>query len=255
MTGVPQLPTEAGKVQASSGSQDMRLQPLCWSHLSALAVKEPKDILVVACGARGSPGSFVPYPDVKNITICDIEPLVPTRVTPMFTKENYGIVDGIDKQNPKVISNNGDKTVTVEYDDGRHFIRTTKKMFDVITSDPIDPWVKGCAALNSVEYYTMCKEHLNPGGVVTLWIPIYESNLPTFKSVLATFFEVFPNGVSWSNDQIRGEGYDAVLFGQVEPTVMNLDKLVERLDKPDYGPVRTSLAQVGFGTSGFETSY
>ena len=58
----------------------------------------------------------------------------------------------------------------------RHFIRTTKEKFDVITSDPIDPWVKGCAALNTVEYYQMCKAHLNPGGVMSLWIPFYESN-------------------------------------------------------------------------------
>ena len=56
------------------------------------------------------------------------------------------------------------KEVEVVYDDGRHFLRTTREKFDVITSDPIDPWVKGCAALNTVEYYQMCRDHLNPGG-------------------------------------------------------------------------------------------
>lgn len=220
----------AGKVQASNDPQDMRLQRML-GHISALAVKEPKSVLVVACGAGVTAGSFVPYPDVKRVVICDIEPLVPKNVAPMFKAENYDVVN--------------DPRVEVVKDDGRHFIRTTREKFDVITSDPIDPWVKGCAALNTVEYYEMCKAHLNPGGVVSLWIPLYESNDDTIKSVIATFFKVFPNGIIWSND-INGEGYDAVLFGQVEPTQMNLDELQARLDRPDYAPVKQSLEDVGF---------
>ena len=220
----------AGKVQASNDPHDMRLQRML-GHISALAVPEPKSVLVVACGAGVTAGSFVPYPDVKRIVICDIEPLVPKNVAPMFALENYDVVK--------------DPRVEVVKDDGRHFIRTTREKFDVITSDPIDPWVKGCAALNTVEYYEMCKAHLNPGGVVSLWIPLYESNTETTKSVIATFFKVFPNGILWSND-IDGEGYDAVLFGQVEPTKIDVDALQERLDRPDYARVKRSLEKVGF---------
>jgi len=176
-------------------------------------------------------GSFIPYPDVEEITICDIEPLVPDHVAPLFAKENYDVV-----HNPRV---------HIVHDDGRHFIRTTKEKFDVITSDPIDPWVKGCAALNTVEYYQMCKEHLNPGGVMSLWIPLYESNDATIKSVLATFFHVYTNGIFWSNDQ-NGDGYDAVLFGQPDGTKIDLDKWQARLDRPDYDKVKESLADVGF---------
>ena len=135
--------------------------------------------------------------------------------------------------------------VQVVHDDGRHFIRTTKEKFDIITSDPIDPWVKGCAALNTVEYYEMCKAHLNPGGVMSLWIPFYESNTNTIKSVLATFFKVFPKGILWSNDE-NGTGYDAVLFGQVEGTVFDVDELQARLDRPEYAGVKQSLVDVGF---------
>jgi spermidine synthase len=200
-------------------------------HISALAVAEPKSVLVVACGAGVTAGSFIPYPGITRIVICDIEPLVPDHVTPMFKKENYDVV-----HNPRV---------TIVHDDGRHFIRTTKEKFDIITSDPIDPWVKGCAALNTVDYYEMCKAHLNPGGVVSLWIPLYESNAETIKSVLGTFFSVFPNGIFWSNDY-GGDGYDAVLFGQVAPTRIDVDQLQARLDRPDYGAVKASLEDVGF---------
>ncbi len=240
----------AGKVQASSEPQDMRLQRML-GHLSVLARSNPQDVtdvLVVACGAGVTAGSFVPYPDIKRIVICDIEPLVPKVVTPMFGEQNYHIVDGIDKQNPHIVQG---KEVRVVYDDGRHYIRTLPKdaKFDVITSDPIDPWVKGCAALNTVEYYQMCKEHLKPGGVMSLWIPLYESNTDTAKSVISTFFQVFPNGILFSND-MNGEGYDAVLLGQAEPTRINLDELQALLDRPDYQQVKQSLMEVGFGKGG-----
>jgi spermidine synthase len=218
----------AGKVQASNDPRDMRLQRML-GHISALAVASPKNVLVVACGAGVTAGSFVVHPDVTNIVICDIEPLVPDHVATNFTKENYDVVH--------------DPRVHIVHDDGRHFIRTTKEKFDVITSDPIDPWVKGCAALNTVEYYQMCKDHLNPGGVMSLWIPLYESNGETIKSVLATFFHVFTNGIFWSNDQ-NGEGYDAVLFGQADGSKIDIDKMQARIDSEPA--VKQSLADVGF---------
>ncbi len=236
----------AGKVQASSRAEDMRLQRML-GHLSALACRNPdqiEDVLVIACGAGVTAGSFVPYPGIKRIVICDIEPLVPKVVAPMFGRENYHIVDGIDKENPHNV--NG-KEVSVIYDDGRHYIRTLPEnsKFDVITSDPIDPWVKGSAALNTVEYYEMCKSHLKPGGVMSLWIPLYESTSASVKSMVATFFQVFPNGMIFSNDQ-HLTGYDAVLLGQVEPSPIDIDKLRNILGRDDYFQERESLMEVGF---------
>jgi spermidine synthase len=232
----------AGKIQASTLAADMRLQRML-GHIPALVHKKPESVLVVACGAGITAGTFVLHPDVKRVVICDIEPLVPTIVTPMFGKENYHVVDGIARENPHTV--NG-KQVEVVYDDGRHFLRTTQEKFDIITSDPIDPWVKGCAAMNTVEYYQMCRDHLNPGGSVCLWFPLNESNLDTTKSVIATFFQVFPHGILWSNYR-EGFGYDAILFGQVEPTVIDVDELQRRLDRPDHQLVKQSIREVGFG--------
>ena len=171
---------------------------------------------------------------MKHITICDIEPLVPKYVAPMFKVENYDVVN--------------DPRVHVVLDDGRHFIRTSREKYDVITSDPIDPWVKGCAALYTEDYYRMCKEHLKPGGVMTLWIPLYENSNESVKSIISTFFKVFPKGVLWSNDQ-KGTGYDAVLFGRNEDTQYDVDKLQAKLDRPQYAMVKQSLADVGFNSA------
>jgi spermidine synthase len=242
----------AGKVQASSQPQDMRLQRML-GHLSALSCKSPEkveSVLVIACGAGVTAGSFVLYPSIKRIVICDIEPLVPTTVTPMFGKENYHIVDGIAQKNPHFV--NG-KEVTVVYDDGRHYIHTLpeNEKFDVITSDPIDPWVKGSAALNTIEYYEMCKRHLKPGGIMSLWAPLYESSLSSTKSMFGTFFKVFPHGMLFSNDQ-HLEGYDAVLLGGIDAPRFDLTKLTSVMEDNRYMPVKESLMEVGFGSGGME---
>ena len=238
----------AGKVQASTAPADMRLQVML-GHIPALVHKKPESVLVVACGAGVTAGSFLLHPDVKRIVICDIEPLVPKVVAPMFGEENNHIVDGIARENPHVVAG---KQVEVVYDDGRHFLRTTREKFDIITSDPIDPWVKGCAALNTVEYYRMCREHLNPGGIVSLWMPLAESDLEASRSLIATFFQVFPDGILWSNER-EGFGYDAILFGQAEPTVIDLDALQRRLVRPDHRLVKQSLGDMGlWEPKGFE---
>jgi spermidine synthase len=89
-------------------------------------------------------------------------------------------------------------------------------------------------------------------------MPLYESNLDTTKSVIATFFEVFPNGILFSNERdAQGSetlfsdqqkfGYDAILFAQVEPPVIDLDALRKRLDRPDHERVKQSLLEVGYG--------
>jgi spermidine synthase len=240
----------AGKIQASTAAADMRLQRML-GHIPALVHPKPRSVLVVACGAGITAGTFLLHPDVRRVVICDIEPLVPTRVAPMFGTENAHIVDGIAGENPHSV---GDTQVEVVYDDGRHFLRTTRETFDIITSDPIDPWVKGCAALNTLEYYKMCRDHLNPGGSVCLWMPLYESNLETTRSLIATFFQVFPDGILWSNDR-GGHGYDAILFGQVGPASIDVDGWQARLARPDHRRVRQSLRDAGFwepttGTAG-----
>jgi spermidine synthase len=237
----------SGKVQASSDPTDMRLQRML-GHIPALVHPNPKTVLVVACGAGVTAGSFIPHPEVEEIVICDIEPLVPTYVTPFFSKENHNIVGRYvnGKVTDKGFLESG--RVKLVYDDGRHYINTLKdKKFDIITSDPIDPWAKGTAALNSYEYYKKCKEHLNEGGVMALWMPIYESDEPTLKSVIATFFKVFPDGILWTNDSGRS-GYDAVLFGQTGPTKINITELQARLDREDQKPVKDSMSAVGFNS-------
>ncbi len=220
----------SGKVEASTEPYDMRLQRML-GHLSALVHTKPRSVLIVGFGAGVTAGSFVVHPGIERIVICEIERLIPPAATEYFGHENYNVLN--------------DPRTEVVYDDARHFILTTKEKFDIITSDPIHPWVKGTSALYSKEYFELCKRHLNPGGVVSQWVPLYESDAATVKSELATFFSAFPGGTIWGND-INGEGYDTVLLGQTEPTKIDLDQMQERLERPEYLPVARSLRAVEF---------
>jgi len=220
----------AGKVEASTDPNDMRLQRML-GHLPALFHQDPKSVLVVGFGAGVTAGTFVVAPTVEKITICELERLVPPAAAKYFHKENYNVKD--------------DPRTTIHYDDARHFILTSKDKFDIITSDPIHPWVKGTSSLYSKEYFELVKQHLRPGGIVTQWVPLYESDLATVKSELATFFDVFPNGTVWGST-VNGEGNDVVLLGQVEPLNLNVDALEDRWVRPEYARVAQSMDAVNF---------
>jgi spermidine synthase len=94
------------------------------------------------------------------------------------------------------------------------------------------------------------KRHLNPGGVVAQWLPVYDSDEETVKTELATFFDVFPNATVWSN-YTAGDGYDLVLIGREDAAPIDVDALQKRLDQPAYKQVAASLADAGF-PSGLE---
>jgi hypothetical protein len=86
---------------------------------------------------------------------------------------------------------------------------------------------------------------LNPGGVVTQFVQLYESNEEAVKSEIGTFFKVFPHGSIWVNN-INGQGYDLVMLGQAEPTKIDIDALSARVESPEYAGVAKSLREIGF---------
>jgi len=217
----------AGKTEAGSYPSDLRLQRML-GHLSALLTAKPRSVLVVGFGAGVTAGSFLTYPGVERIVICEIEPLIPRNFGPYFREENNDVLN--------------DPRVEVVYDDARRFILTSDEKFDVITSDPIHPWVKGSASLYTREYFEVVKRHLKPGGVVTQWVPLYESTIDVVKSELATFFSVFPHGMVWVND--RDDGVDLVLLSQAESAPIDVDAMAQRLNA--NAKVAASLNEVGF---------
>lgn len=218
----------SGRPEASTSLHDMRVERML-GHIPALLQPQARSVLVVGFGAGVTAGSFVLYPGIERIVICEIEPLIPKVVSGYFSEQNYDVLK--------------DPRVEVIYEDARHYLLTTREHFDIITSDPIHPWVKGSATLYTREYFELVQNHLNPGGVVSQWVPFYESTPDVVKSQLATFFSVFHRGVIFANDGDVNDS-DTVLFGEAYPRPIEPDQIQRRLDSPQYQRVKESLAEV-----------
>ncbi len=94
----------SGKTEAGSHPIDMRLQRML-GHLSGLLSPKPRSVLVVGFGAGVTAGSFVTYPEIERIVICEIEPLIPRMVSGFFSEQNFDVVK--------------DPRVEIVYDDAR----------------------------------------------------------------------------------------------------------------------------------------
>jgi spermidine synthase len=216
----------SGRVEASTNPADMRLQRLL-GHISALAHPNPERVLVVGLGAGVTAGAIARHSEVKRIVICEIEPRV-TGAAREFARENYAVLD--------------DPRVELVFDDARHFLATTQERFDIITSDPIHPWVRGNSVLFSREYYEIVKARLTPHGIATQWVPLYDTSERAIQIQMRTFLAAFPDGSVW-NSSANGRGYDVVLLGQSQREPFDLPSIQRRLE--NVPRIADSLREVG----------
>jgi spermidine synthase len=164
------------------------------------------------------------------VTIVEIEPLVPQAAGRYFGGVNHDVL-----RNPKV---------HVVVDDARHFLMTTHETFDAITSDPLDPWVKGAATLYTKEFFDTARAHLNPGGAMTLFVQLYESSADAVKSEVATFFKAFPEGLIFGNTY-NGAAFDTVLVGPVAAPEIDLEAIDGALRLPAFERMARSMGEIG----------
>jgi spermidine synthase len=223
----------AGKTQASTYPQDMRLQRML-GHLTTLIPAQPRSVLVIGLGAGITAGAVSLDPAVERVVVAELEPLVPTVAATFFGSHNHGVVTN-------------DK-VEIRIDDGRHLLATTDERFDAITSDPLDPWVKGAAALYTREFWQLCRERLNDGGIVTVFVQLYETTEDAVRSELETFVDVFPNAAVFANT-VEGVGYDLVLVGRTGGEPIDVARMTHRLERRDYASVAASLRAIGFDSA------
>lgn len=105
-----------------------------------------------------------------------------------------------------------DPRVRLHIEDGRFFLQTTKSGYDIITGEPPPPHFAGVANLYSREFFQSVERRLNPGGLVTYWLPVHDLKLAEAQSIARAFIDVFPNGSLWA-----GSGFDWILMAEKPP--------------------------------------
>ncbi len=107
-----------------------------------------------------------------------------------------------------------DSRTVVYTSDGRNFLEYNDDLYDVIVSEPSNPWIAGVASLFTVEHFTRAKRHLAPGGTFSQWVQLYEISPENVRIIFRTFLEVFPHAVAFSS---MPKGTDLILIGSEEP--------------------------------------
>jgi len=169
-----------GKSQSSS-TYDVQ-QQLMLGHLPMLLQAKPKRALVIGLGTGMTLGAIEQYDELEEVVAVEIEPEV-VEAAEYFKGVNNNALE--------------DERLKIVIDDGRNYLLTTDKKFEVISSQPSNLWIKGMGNLHTKEFFELAKEHLSEDGVMVQWMQINTLISEDFKSLVATFQMVFPEVSIW----------------------------------------------------------
>jgi len=209
-----------GKTDASN-SGDMHTQ-LMSGHLPLLIRPDAKRALVIGMGSGVTAGAVALHP-TERIDLIEIEPAV-VEAAAFFVKENRGILT-----NPKA---------HVAIADGRNFLLASDGDYDVIISEPSNPWMRGIGNLFSLDFYELTAQRLAPKGIVCQWIHTYGLFPEDVKMVVKTFRSVFPHTTIWNTNRS-----DLLLIGSKDP--WTLDNAVLQSRYSAIPGLREDLARLG----------
>ena len=205
-----------GKTDASTGAGDIETQTLL-GHLPLMAAPRVDRVAVVGFGSGMTAGAVLTHP-VREVDAFEIEPAV-IEASRYFEPINGRPLD--------------DVRLHLVIGDARGELRRDVEPYDVIISEPSNPWITGVANLFARDFFGLTASRLAPGGVFAQWFQLYGMSEDSARDVMATFRSVFPHVVAF-NDR------DLVLLGSDRPITFSLDQMTRRFADPD---VRASFAE------------
>jgi spermidine synthase len=206
---------------------------LCFKMIGDLAPMlqaNPDEVLMICFGGGIAAGATTQLPEVKHLTIVDLESSV-VEAAIFLTKENNGLL-----ANPKV---------NVVIDDGRNYIMTARRKWPVIVSDSTHPKSGDSWVLYTQEFYRLVREHLTDDGVFVQWVPMHKLRTAEFKIIVRTFQSVFPHASMWithGTDEQGRSGLYSLFAATPEPLKIDVTRLRDRLNAE---PVSLDLEQFG----------
>ncbi len=208
-----------GKVDAST-SGDMPTQVLS-GHLPLLLHPDPETVLVIGLASGVTVGAVARHP-VREITAVEIEPAV---------VEASGLFAAVNHQPLR------DPRVRLVVDDARNLLLRSPARYDVIISEPSNPWMSGPAKLFTYEFFQLGRQRLRPHGLFVQWLQLYGITEEALKTLVRTFRRVFPHHLVFQ----PAEG-DLLLVGGAEPVLAPPKRIGERMGR---NGIAEDLARVG----------
>jgi spermidine synthase len=223
VNGKPDASVPPGLQEAVPANQapvegDMRTQVLV-GQLPLLLAPRAEDVLLVGLGSGVTLGSVLTHP-VKQVDCLELEAAV-VRGSRFFDSESGAPL--------------ADPRVHLVVDDGRNDLLVRNRTYDVIISEPSNPWIPGAAALFTRDYFRIARARLRPGGIICQWMQLYELWPQDFMAVLRSFMEVFPSVQIWQ------VGYDAVMVAGPDDLPLPVGQIAGRAT----GKVRDDLERTG----------
>ncbi|HAA58634.1 MAG TPA: hypothetical protein DCE42_27980 [Myxococcales bacterium] len=130
------------------------------------------------------------------------------------------------------------KKLTLYYNDGRNYLATTSEQFDVVISEPSNPWMSGVANLFTLEYFRIAKKRLKKDGIFCQWVQIYELSYENILMILRSVRKVFPYVRLF---EIENGSYDKVIIASVKPLHFDLERYDKVIKKKVYEPVFSAM--------------
>ena len=151
-------------------------------HIPLLLHPNPREVLVIGLGAGITLRGVSEVPGLESIDCVEISEGV-KKAAQYFAVENNDILE-----NPKI---------HYIIEDGRNFISTSPRAYDVIIADIFFPMSSGSSALFSSEHFKASRAHLKPGGLMVQWLPAHQLSMDEIKIITRTFQSVFPHTSIW----------------------------------------------------------
>ena len=201
-----------GKVDAST-TTDMPTQVLC-SLLPIQYVENPEKILVIGLASGVTAGAVTLVPDMKHMDVVELEPAIEAAAR-IFEEHNHFVLDD---PRTHLISNDG----------RNHVLLSPENSYDVIISEPSNPWITGVSNLFTREFLEIGKSRLKEGGVWSQWVQMYGMDQHDVRTLLATFADVYPYVLVYATI----EDADLVLIGSEHPILPSPESAQRLLDWP-----------------------
>ncbi|MCK4838507.1 MAG: fused MFS/spermidine synthase, partial [Desulfobulbaceae bacterium] len=154
--------------------------------VSAILHPEPKKALVVGLGTGSSAGWLADIPSMQRVDVVELEPII-TTVAEMCAPVNREVM-----KNDKV---------NLIFGDAREVLITSRQQYDLIFSEPSNPYRSGVASLYTKEFYEAAAKRLEQGGFFSQWVQSYEIDGETIRTIYNTLGSVFPYIETWETTE------------------------------------------------------